>query len=259
VDGAGRPGGKTYSRHAARRRVGYAVQARASCAAKRLLDVVVSATALLLLSVVIAAIALAIKVESRGPVFYRCRRVGPGGRELWMLKFRKMPAAAGGPPLTVPDDARFTRIGRHLARTKLDELPQLWNVLTGSMSLVGPRPEDPSFVEQCRADYDEILRVRPGITGLTQLAFAHEGKILDRRDRVGDYVRRLLPQKIQIDRLYVAKRSALMDLRILAWTAIAILFKAEIAVNRSTGRLTLRRRPRLRAQEPCEAEVVRTL
>jgi lipopolysaccharide/colanic/teichoic acid biosynthesis glycosyltransferase len=240
-------------------RVGDAVETRrASGAAKRALDVVVSAMALLLLSVFIAAIALAIKLESRGPVFYRCRRVGPGGRELWMLKFRKMPAVTEGPALTVPDDARFTRIGRHLARTKLDEIPQLWNVLTGSMSLVGPRPEDPSFVELFPADYDEILRVRPGITGLTQLAFAHEGKILDSRDRVGDYVRRLLPQKIQIDRFYVVKRSTLMDLRILAWTAIAVVFKAEIAVDRSTGRLTLRRRPPVRAEEPCEAEGVVT-
>jgi lipopolysaccharide/colanic/teichoic acid biosynthesis glycosyltransferase len=253
--GLGGPGQKPVLGAVAGTRVGYAVEVRrASYAAKRLLDVVVSATALLLLSVAIAAIALAIRLDSRGPVFYRCRRVGPGGRELWMLKFRKMSAVAEGPALTVPDDARFTRIGRHLARTKLDELPQLWNVLTGSMSLVGPRPEDPSFVELFRADYDEILRVRPGITGLTQLAFAHEGKILDSRDRVGDYVRRLLPQKVQIDRLYVAKRSTLMDLRILAWTAIAVVFRAEIAVDRSTGRLTLRRRPPLRAQEPHETE-----
>jgi lipopolysaccharide/colanic/teichoic acid biosynthesis glycosyltransferase len=253
--GLGGPGDKPILGAVAGTRIGYAVGARrASAAAKRGLDVLVSATALLLLSVFIAAIALAIKLESRGPVFYRCRRVGPRGRELWMLKFRKMRATAGGPPLTGPDDARFTRIGRHLARTKLDEIPQLWNVLAGSMSLVGPRPEDPSFVELFPADYEEILSVRPGITGLTQLAFAQEGEILDDRDRIGDYVRRLLPQKMHIDRLYVAKRSMLMDLRILAWTAMAVVFRPAIAVHRSSGRLSLRRRPRVRAEEPCEAE-----
>ena len=98
---------------------------------KRLLDVVVAGVALLLLFPLIAAVAVAIKLESRGPVFYRCRRVGLGGREFAMLKFRKMRAAAAGSPLTAADDERFTRLGRFLARTKLDEIPQLWNVLTG--------------------------------------------------------------------------------------------------------------------------------
>jgi lipopolysaccharide/colanic/teichoic acid biosynthesis glycosyltransferase len=211
---------------------------------KRLLDVVVAGAALVGLSLAIAVIALAIKLESRGPVFYRCRRIGLGGREFHMLKFRKMSASAAGPPLTVADDARFTRLGRLLARTKLDELPQLWNVLTGSMSLVGPRPEDPSFVELARTDYEPILQVKPGLTGLSQLAFTRESEILDADDRVGDYIRRLLPQKMWIDWLYVTRRSMLTDIRILGWTLFAMVFKVRVAVDRSSGCLTLRRRSR---------------
>jgi lipopolysaccharide/colanic/teichoic acid biosynthesis glycosyltransferase len=212
-------------------------------ALERALDFTLALCALMLLTPLIVLIALAIKVDSRGPVFHRCRRVGFRGRELGMLKFRKMSATAAGSSLTAADDDRFTRLGRILARTKLDEIPQLFNVLTGRMSLVGPRPEDPDFVALRRDDYERILQVRPGITGLTQLAFARESEILDASDPLGDYVRRLLPQKTRIDRLYVARRSIGMDVRILWWTAINFLFKSEVAVNRSTGSLSLRRRP----------------
>ena len=191
-----------------------------------------------------ALAALAIKLESRGPVFYRCRRVGLGGREFAMLKFRKMRTGATGAPLTAVDDDRFTRIGRVLAKTKLDEIPQLWNVLTGSMSLVGPRPEDPKFVELRRAEYARILLVKPGVTGLSQLAFAREMEILDPEDRVGDYLRRLMPQKMYLDDLYVTQRSVRMYVRSLWWTAVAVAFRHEVAVSRKTGRMNLRRRDR---------------
>jgi lipopolysaccharide/colanic/teichoic acid biosynthesis glycosyltransferase len=154
-----------------------------------------------------------------------------------------MHADAAGGALTSPDDARFTRIGALLARTKLDELPQLWNVLKGEMSLVGPRPEDPSFVALRAEDYAEILRVKPGVTGLSQLAFARESEILDDENRYEHYVERVFPQKIAIDRLYVLRRSFTYDFRILVWTAIAILLRREVAVHRQTGRLNQRRRP----------------
>jgi lipopolysaccharide/colanic/teichoic acid biosynthesis glycosyltransferase len=223
---------------------------------KRLLDVLVAGTALLLLSLLIALVALAIKLEGRGPVFYRCRRVGLGGRELWMLKFRKMNVGAAGSALTVADDERFTRLGRFLARSKIDEIPQLWNVLVGSMSLVGPRPEDLSFVALRQAEYERILQIKPGITGLSQLAFARESEILDPGDRWGDYVRRLLPQKTHIDLLYAERRGILMDLRILGWTTVALLSHRNVAVSRSTGRLTHRRRPQLGpATEPVHKAV----
>jgi lipopolysaccharide/colanic/teichoic acid biosynthesis glycosyltransferase len=222
---------------------GRAARKRLDGALKRTLDVAVAAPVLLLLAPLFIVIAAAIKLEGPGGVLYRCRRVGRGGRELRMLKFRKMHEGARGPALVQKKDERFTRLGAFLARTKLDELPQLWNVLKGEMSLVGPRPEDPSFVEQHREAYDAILAVRPGITGLSQLAFARETEVLDPGDRVGHYVRRILPQKMQMDRMYAVQRSLSMDLKILWWTLCAVVGRLDIAVHRDTGRLN-RRTPR---------------
>lgn len=210
---------------------------------KRTTDIVVSASLLLLLSPVIAVLAIAIKLDSRGPVFYRCRRVGRYGSELQMLKFRKMHDGAGGPALASAQDDRFTRLGSFLARTKLDEVPQLWNVLRGHMSLVGPRPEDPGFIALHRADYEWILSVRPGITGYCQLAFARESEILDSNDREKHYVERILPQKVRLDCLYASRQSFVLDLRILWWTAMAVLLSRQVAVHRETGDLG-RRAPR---------------
>jgi lipopolysaccharide/colanic/teichoic acid biosynthesis glycosyltransferase len=208
---------------------------------KRVFDIVVAVVALIFLSPLIALVALAVKLDSPGPVFFRCMRVGRNGRALAMLKFRKMRQEVAGPPLTAADDDRFTRIGGLLARTKLDEIPQLWNVLRGDMSLVGPRPEDPAFLGLHPDAFTEILQVRPGITGLSQLAFANEAKVLAADDRVRDYIERVLPQKIGLDRLYVERRSLSMDLRVLAWTLAAIVLREDAAVHRGTGRLTLRR------------------
>jgi len=212
----------------------------ASPRARRVFDVVLAAAILLVAAPLIVLLAVAIKLESPGPVLYRCRRVGRGGRELNMLKFRKMKDGAGGPALAAPNDERFTRLGPGLARTKLDELPQLWNVLKGEMSLVGPRPEDPVFVELNQKAYAPILAVRPGITGLSQLAFARESQILDETDRVGDYTNRILPQKIRIDQLYTSGGSLRMDLKVLRWTVMAVVTGREVAVNRETGELTTR-------------------
>jgi lipopolysaccharide/colanic/teichoic acid biosynthesis glycosyltransferase len=216
-------------------------------AATRVLDVVVAFVVLLLLSPLIAVLMLAIKLESAGPCFYRCRRVGRNGRELSMLKFRKMRSDAAGVSLTAPDDERFTRLGTFLAASKVDELPQLWNVLRGEMSLVGPRPESPEFVDHAASDYDVILTVRPGITGLSQLAFARESEILDDSDRVGDYLERLLPAKARIDRLFVERRSLSLYVRILWWTLVAVVLRRHVAVHRQTARLNLRRRPLMEA------------
>jgi lipopolysaccharide/colanic/teichoic acid biosynthesis glycosyltransferase len=229
------------------------VRATLDVVAKRALDVCVSALLLLLCLPLFAVIALLVKLDSPGPLFYRCRRVGRGGSELSVLKFRKMRDGARGPALTVGEDERFTRVGRFLAATKLDELPQLINVLLGDMSLVGPRPEDAEFVGLMRADYEEILAVRPGITGLTQLAFANESDILDPDDALRHYVDRLLPQKTQIDRIYAARRTIGMDLRILLWTVVAILGRRDVAVNRICGTITLRRRQELTAAVPSAA------
>jgi lipopolysaccharide/colanic/teichoic acid biosynthesis glycosyltransferase len=226
-----------------RKRTVSPTRGRVDATLKRALDLVVAGTLLLLLSPVILVLAVAIKVESRGPAFYRCRRVGRYGADLEMLKFRKMHDGATGPALAATDDDRFTRLGWFLARTKLDEVPQLWNVLRGEMSLVGPRPEDPSFIALYRDDYEQILTVKPGITGYCQLAFARESEILDENDRERHYVERILPQKVGLDCLYAAGRSFAVDLKILWWTAMAVLLSREVAVNRETGKLG-RRAPR---------------
>ena len=220
-----------------------AFRCRADTAAMRMLDIVVAVTLLALLLPVGLVVACAIKLDSPGTVLYRCRRVGRGGVPFQMLKFRKMREDAAGPLLTLSDDPRLTRIGHFLARSKLDELPQLWNVIRGEMSLVGSRPESPEFVAERPKDYAEILSVRPGITGLSQLAYAKESEILDRADRVGHYLARVLPQKLRMDRLYASHRSFALNLRILAWTAIAVFLRTDVAVNRETGALRVRRRP----------------
>jgi lipopolysaccharide/colanic/teichoic acid biosynthesis glycosyltransferase len=211
-------------------------------ALKRAIDVIVAALALALLSPLFALIALLVVLESPGPVFYRADRAGFRGRPLRMLKFRKMHAGARGLALTVAGDARFTALGAWLARTKLDELPQLWHVVRGEMSLVGPRPESPAFVSRFRRDYEAILRVRPGITGYTQLAFAREESILDPHDPAGHYVQGLLPQKVALDRLYAARLSTRRDLRIIGATVLTLVFQRPVAVDRTTGAITLRRR-----------------
>jgi len=212
-------------------------------AVKRALDITGAGLALLLLAPLFALIALLIVIDSRGPVFHRCDRMGFRGRRLRMLKFRKMHPGATGGPLTVANDERLTRVGAWLVRTKLDELPQLWHVLRGDMSLVGPRPESPGFVAGFDADYEQILGVRPGMTGFTQLAFAREGRILDPRDPGGHYVRALLPQKVRLDRLYAAGPSLRRDLAILVATLATIALRVPIAVDRMTGALSIRRRP----------------
>ena len=210
---------------------------------KRVLDVLVAAALLLVTLPLFAAVAVAIKVDSRGPVFFRCRRTGRLGREFAMLKFRKMVDGVEGLPLTMGQDTRFTGVGRFLARSKLDELPQLWNVLRGEMSLVGPRPEDRRFVQIWRDTHPEILSVRPGITGLSQLAFAHESDLLDPTDPVNDYIVRLLPRKLSLDSLYARNQTMRMDLRVLAWTVSAVAFGSDVAVHTQSGRLSKRRRP----------------
>jgi lipopolysaccharide/colanic/teichoic acid biosynthesis glycosyltransferase len=211
-------------------------------AVKRSLDIVIAFVAIVVLLPLMLLIAVLVVVDSRGPVFYRARRVGFRGRPLAMLKFRKMPTTAAGAPLTVAGDERLTRLGRWLARTKFDELPQLWHVLCGEMSLVGPRPEDPGFVARFADDYEVILTVRPGVTGYTQLAFVQEGAILDPADPQGHYVNGLLPQKVALDRLYAAHPSLRRDFQILAATAAALVLRQPIAVHRDTGMLTRRRR-----------------
>ena len=212
-------------------------------AVKRVFDVVVASLALAVLAPLFLLIALLVVLDSPGPVFYRAERAGFRGRPLRMLKFRKMHADARGVALTVAGDERLTRLGAWLGRTKLDELPQLWHVLRGEMSLVGPRPESPSLVDRAALDYQEILEVRPGLTGYTQLAFAKELWILDPDDPQGHYLNALLPQKVALDRLYAKRFGTRRDLQILIATIATLVFRQPVAVDRKTGALSLRRRP----------------
>ena len=208
----------------------------------RLFDILGATILLVVAAPLILVVAVAVKLDSPGPVLFRCRRVGRNGHTFDMLKFRKMHDDAAGSALTVADDDRLTRVGAILTRFKLDEIPQVWNVLKGEMSLVGPRPEDPEFVSLQPGAYAEILSVSPGISGLSQLAFTKEPQILDPEDRTADYLTRLFPQKVALDQMYASRRSVRMNIKILAWTVIAMLGH-DVAVHRETGRVNLRRRP----------------
>jgi lipopolysaccharide/colanic/teichoic acid biosynthesis glycosyltransferase len=215
---------------------------RIDAALKRGLDIAISLLLLVALAPLIAIVAVIVCLDSRGPAFYRAPRIGHRGRQLRMLKFRKMHDAAEGIPLTTDDDVRFTRFGALLAKSKLDEVPQLWNVLRGEMSLVGPRPETHTFVQRHHDAYDGILAVRPGVFGLSQLAFIAEGRILDDDDPISHYVDRILPQKVKLDLMYARRRTLLLDLKIMIWSTVAVLLRRQVAVHRQTGHMNLRRR-----------------
>lgn len=215
---------------------------RVDAALIRVVDAFVATFLLLLLLPLIVSAAIAVRLDSPGPAFFRVNRIGWRGGHLRMLKLRKMHDDASGPALTLDDDERFTRLGPLLAKLKLDELPQLWHVLTGHMSLVGPRPESPEFVALHADDYKTILGVRPGITGLSQLAFADESRILYDDNPRDHYVGQILPQKVRLDVMYARERSFWLNLRILLWTAAAVVIRRPVAVHRESGRMNLRKR-----------------
>ena len=193
-------------------------EARSCLTLRRILDIVVSAIALTCLSPLLAAIAIVIKLDSLGPVVFCQVRVGMGFRRFEIYKFRTMvvDASARGPAITVGDDSRITRVGRVLRRWKLDELPQLINVLRGDMSLVGPRPEVPKYVELFREAYEHILSVRPGLTDPASIAYIAESEILARAsDPEREYITTILPRKIRLSREYVRERSLPGDISLL--------------------------------------------
>lgn len=194
---------------------------------KRLFDIACAATALLLLCPVLLAVALWVRLDSPGPVIFRQQRVGRGGRLFSIFKFRTMRvgAEAAGLPLTVGADARITRAGAWLRRSKVDELPQLVNVLWGDMSLVGPRPEVPRYVALYPADLREtVLSVRPGITDLASLAYRNESTLLAHSaDPERTYAEEILPAKLRCACQYVHTRTLWLDLKILVQTAWTLL------------------------------------
>ena len=193
--------------------------------AKRLIDVVLAALGLAALAPVLAAIAAAVRLDSPGPILYRARRVGRGGVEFTMYKFRTMYArrADHGPRITPSGDRRITRVGRVLRGAKLDELPQLWNVLRGDMSLVGPRPEDPHYVALYSPEQRRVLDVRPGITSLAAVRYRDEERVLRGPDWERTYVTQVMPAKLRIDLDYVERQSLLLDARVLWETARSLV------------------------------------
>jgi lipopolysaccharide/colanic/teichoic acid biosynthesis glycosyltransferase len=192
---------------------------------KRFFDLIGSVVGLVALSPVFLAIAVLIRTGPRGPVFYRGVRVGRFGKPFRMFKFRTMVANADqiGGPSSATDDARITRIGRFLRQYKLDELPQLINVLRGEMSLVGPRPEVTEEVLLYTPEEKRLLEVRPGITDWASIRFRNEGEILrGSADPHQAYREKIRPQKIQLGLEYVQRQSLSVDCRILLQTLRAL-------------------------------------
>jgi len=188
---------------------------------KRAFDIAGAIFGLLLVIPVLGIAALLIKLDSEGPVFFRQERVGRGFKPFLIYKFRTMvqDASKKGLPLTVGNDPRITRIGRFLRKTKVDELPQLINVLKGDMSFVGPRPEVPKYVELFRSDYEEILKIRPGITDLASIKYRDEEAVLRKSaDPEEEYVARILPDKITLAKEYIEKSSFFFDVALIAKT-----------------------------------------
>lgn len=184
---------------------------------------VIALAGLVVAAPLLAAIGLAVRLESRGPIVYRARRVGSGARPFDCFKFRSMRTDVGGGSITRRNDLRVTRVGRLLRRFRLDEIPQLFNVVRGEMLLVGPRPEDPRFVDLRDPLHREVFSATPGITGLSQLAFAEEADLLDPDDPEGSYRSRVLPCKVALDARYLARRSTRLDCWILYRTIGAAL------------------------------------
>ena len=189
----------------------------------RLLEISVSAAALLLLSPLLVAIAVGVRLSSPGPVLYRARRGGKGGTVFTLYKFRTMYVSPTGPAITRQNDPRVTAFGRVLRRTKLDELPQLFNLLMGDMSLVGPRPEDPRYLRFYSPDQRRVLDVRPGVTSPATVLFRHEEAMLTGPEWEQVYRDTILPEKLRIELDYLSRRTFAGDMKVLAQTAVAIM------------------------------------
>ncbi len=191
---------------------------------KRALDACGAGILLILAGPLLALIAGAVRLTGHESVLYRGSRVGRHGHPIQILKFRTMASdPTWNRDLTSSDDPRITRLGRLLRRSKLDELPQLVNVLRGEMSLVGPRPESPRYVVHYTAEQQQVLAVNPGITGAAQLLFRNEERMLSGPDAEGYYLREVMPAKLRIDLAYVRHRTLRLDLKILVLTAVALL------------------------------------
>src|SRR5215813_3343835 len=192
---------------------------------KRMFDIVVSLIGLICLLPLLLLAAVLIKLDSTGPVFFRQTRMGTRFRPFNILKFRTMVqnSSTRGQAITVGDDPRITRVGWFLRKTKIDELPQLINVLRGEMTFVGPRPEVPQYVELFRKDYEEILKVRPGITDLASIKYRDEAALLGQsQNPEEEYVKHVLPDKISLGKEYIRCSSLAFDLTLIFKTFLRL-------------------------------------
>ena len=197
--------------------------------ARRTLDLLVAIFGLIFFVPLFLFVAVLIRCDSKGPVFYRGPRLGQDDALFNILKFRTMDETGdsyNGPPLTASQDPRITRVGRWLRNTKINELPQLWNVLVGEMSLVGPRPESPLIkIDWPHALQAELSSIRPGITSPASIMFIDEESQLSDQNLIDDYLEKILPVKLHLDLIYIRRRTILNDLDIIFLTLIAFLPK----------------------------------
>jgi lipopolysaccharide/colanic/teichoic acid biosynthesis glycosyltransferase len=203
----------------------------------RALDVALSLVALMVLAPLLLVVAITVKFSSPGPVLYRARRAGRYGKPFTLYKFRSMVAGASGcgPRVTGSGDPRITPIGRVLRRTKLDELPQFFNILKGDMRLVGPRPEDPALVETYSADERRLLTVKPGLTSPATVLHRYEEELLAGPDPETAYRREVLPMKLQVELEYLDRRTVVEDLRVLGHTVLALFARrARLGADRGS-------------------------
>ena len=192
---------------------------------KRLFDILVSICGLVILSPLLLVIAIAIFVSTSGPIFYKTTRVGKYGKHFKLFKFRSMVVNADiiGPKITGADDPRITYVGQFLRSTKLDELPQLLNVLYGDMSIVGPRPEDPHYVAKYTDEQRQLLNLRPGITSPASVLYRDEESMLTGNEWETYYVNHIMPAKIAVDLDYFQDSSMMSDMSIIFNTLKAIV------------------------------------
>lgn len=195
---------------------------------KRIFDIILSCLGLILLAPLFLFCGIGVFFDSPGSVFFHQERVGKGGQPFWIHKFRTMHVRTESQgQLTVAGDRRITRAGHNLRKWKLDELPQLWNVLVGEMSLVGPRPEVPQYVALYTAEQRQVLEVRPGITDLASLEFLDENAILANFPSPEEaYIGIILPRKLQLHQHYAAHASLILDAKIIAWTLAKIVSRS---------------------------------
>ena len=204
---------------------GYRKEVRIQTGLPRPIEVLAALIGLMITAPIMAIVAIAIALQSRGPVLFRQERIGLGGRNFILYKFRTMVLGNSGPQVTASSDKRVTPLGGFLRKTKLDELPELWNVLRGDMSFVGPRPEVPCYVNRDDQMWQQVLRVKPGVTHPVTVRLRNEERLIAaaQYDSERFYLELLLPYKLQGYLAYQFRRSWLSDVKVIALTFIAVL------------------------------------